>query len=199
MLIFSIFRYFQHKLRRIRLKNSVGYIGSNCKIGKYYCIEGKRLYIEDNVHIAPGAWIKASEKLAKGGDLELRIGSGCDIGRFVEIFAMKQIILEDHVLIAERVYISDNLHGYENPNIPILKQPVIQNGTVRIGNGTWIGAGVAILGSKIGKNCVIGSNAVVTHDIPDYCVAVGIPAKIIKRYNFDTKKWEKTNPDGSFI
>lgn len=46
---------------------------------------------------------------------------------------------------------------------------------------------------------MIGANAVVTHDIPDYSVAVGIPAKIIKRYNQESGKWERTDPDGSFI
>lgn len=46
---------------------------------------------------------------------------------------------------------------------------------------------------KCGKPCVIGANSVVTHNLPDYCVAVGIPAKIIKRYNFETQQWEKTD------
>lgn len=52
--------------------------------------------------------------------------------------------------------------------------------------------------ASIGKHCVIGSNAVVTKDIPDYCVAIGIPARIIKRYNPEVGKWLRTNPDGSF-
>ncbi len=103
------------------------------------------------------------------------------------------------MLTADRVYISDNLHGYENPNVPILKQPIKQNGTVRIGEGSWLGVGVAVIGANIGKHCVIGANAVVTKDIPNYSVAVGIPAKVIKRYNPETNKWERTYPDGSFI
>jgi acetyltransferase-like isoleucine patch superfamily enzyme len=56
----------------------------------------------------------------------------------------------------------------------------------------------SVIGASIGKHCVIGSNAVVTKDIPDYCVAIGIPARIIKRYNPEVGKWLRTNPDGSF-
>lgn len=130
---------------------------------------------------------------------ELIIGNGCAIGHFNEIYATKSIVIEDNVLTADRVYISDNLHGYENPDMPIIKQPIKQNGTVRIGEGSWLGVGVAVIGANIGKHCVIGANAVITKDIPDYSVAVGIPAKVIKRYNFSTRKWERTNPDGTFI
>ena len=56
---------------------------------------------------------------------------------------------------------------------------------VEIGDGTWIGENVCIIGASIGKQCVIGANSVVLKDIPDYCVAVGLPAKVIKKYNFE--------------
>ena len=102
-------------------------------------------------------------------------------------------MIEDNVLTADRVYISDNLHGYENPAVPVIKQPIKQNGTVRIGEGSGLGVGVCVIGANIGKHCVIGANAVVTNGIPDYSVAVGIPAKVIKRYNFNTLKWENVN------
>ena len=129
----------------------------------------------------------------------ISIGNGCAIGNWNEIYSTKSIIIEDYVLTADRVYISDNLHGYIDIKSPIIEQPIKQISTVRIGEGSWLGVGVAVIGANIGKHCVIGANAVVTHDIPDYCVAVGIPAKILKRYNMNSKKWEKTNPDGSFM
>ena len=63
---------------------------------------------------------------------------------------------------------------------------------MEIGDGSWLGTHVVIAGNvKIGKHCVIGANSVVTKDIPDYCVAAGIPAKIIKKYNFDTCTWDR--------
>lgn len=121
------------------------------------------------------------------------------IGHYNEIYSTKSIIIEDNVLTADRVYITDNLHGYEDISEPILRQCINQIGNVRIGEGSWLGIGVCVIGAKIGKHCVIGSNAVVTKDIPDYSVAVGIPAKVIKRFDVESNEWKKTNPDGSFI
>jgi acetyltransferase-like isoleucine patch superfamily enzyme len=159
---------------------------------------GNNMEIADNVYIQYKTWLAA---LPLTGETEciLKIGKGSVIGNFNHIYATKSIIIEEYVLTADRVYISDNLHGYEDISSPILKQPIVQNGEVVIGRGSWIGENVCILGVKIGKQCVIGSNSVVTKDIPDYCVAAGIPARIIKRYNFDTNQWEKANFQGNFI
>ena len=61
--------------------------------------------------------------------------------------------------------------------------------SVSIGDGSWIGENVCILGANIGKHSVIGANSVVLQDIPDYCVAVGSPARVVRKYDFETKKW----------
>jgi acetyltransferase-like isoleucine patch superfamily enzyme len=95
------------------------------------------------------------------------------------------------VLTADKVYISDNQHTYDNPDIPIQNQPIKQCKTIIIKEGSWIGENVCIIGACIGKNSVIGANSFVTHDIPDYTIAVGAPARVIKKYNFKTRKWEK--------
>ena len=68
-----------------------------------------------------------------------------------------------------------------------------------IGRDSWRGENVCVLGAKIGRHCVIGANSVVTKDIPDYCIAVGIPARIIKRYCFDSQTWRRTDEQGNFI
>jgi len=159
---------------------------------------GGGISVGDDVRIAYKCWIEANP-LAGADTAEIDIRDGCRIGNFNEIYATKSIILEKDVLTADRVYISDNLHGYEDPDVSIWRQPIKQNGDeVRIGEGSWLGVGVAVVGASIGRHCVIGANAVVTHDIPDYSVAVGIPARVIKRYNPETGRWEETNPDGSF-
>lgn len=128
----------------------------------------------------------------------LEIGDGCSIGRFNHIFATQRVVLGRHVLTANGVYISDNLHGYQDVAVPILQQPIRQNGVVEIGEGSWIGHNACILGVRIGRHCVVGANAVVTRDLPDYSVAVGAPATIIRRYDPDTRTWRATRPDGSF-
>ena len=182
-------------LRRIR-QNIQGRIysrrfakfGAKSKIIKPLKIVGKNISIGSNVTIQYKSWIECSA-LTGEEKPELVIGDGCVIGHFNEIYATKSIVLEASVLTADRVYISDNLHGYELPDIPILKQSIKQIGTVRIVEGSWLGMGVAVIGANIGKHCVIGANAVVTKDIPDFSVAVGIPARVIRQYDFTKKKW----------
>ncbi len=120
----------------------------------------------------------------------LTIAKGATIGRFSHIVALRKVIIGENVLIAERVYISDNTHTYEDVTQPILAQPILHKGDVEIGRNSWIGENVSIIGVKIGIHCIIGVNSVVTKDIPDYCVAVGSPAKVIKRYNHVINKWE---------
>ena len=93
--------------------------------------------------------------------------------------------------IKNKVYISDNLHSYADLSKPIIEQPIKQLKKIRIGEGSWIGENVCVIGASIGKHCTIGANSVVTHDIPDYSVAVGAPARVVKRYNEMTQKWEK--------
>lgn len=143
-------------------------------------------------------WLAALPLTGEKGCL-LQIKDGAIIGHFNHIYATKCIIIEEDVLTADKVYISDNLHGYEDVNIPIRNQAIIQNKEVRVGRGSWLGENVCVLGANIGKQCVIGSNSVVTKDIPDYCVAVGAPARIIKRYCFDNQTWCKTDSKGNFI
>lgn len=156
------------------------------------------IIIGDRVNVAYKCWL-AALPLTDTSKPSLVIGNGTNIGNFNHIFATKEIIIGNNVLTADKVYISDNLHSYENIDTPIINQPVKQISSVFIGDGTWIGENACIIGAKIGKNCVIGANAVVTKDVPDYCVVVGLPAVIIKRYCTEEKEWKKTDKKGNFI
>jgi lipopolysaccharide O-acetyltransferase len=128
----------------------------------------------------------------------LHIGKCVQINDFVHITATKSVIIGDNVLIASKVFISDSLHGsYKGdeldsyPLIPPQKR-YLSSSPVFIDENVWIGESVSILpGVRIGKGVIIGSNSVVTKNIPDYCIAAGNPARIIKRYNFNTNHWEK--------
>lgn len=168
-----------------------GRFGKKSRIDKPLRIDGKK-YIEigDHVSVQPFTWLACVPLTGCDSPL-LSIGDGTVIGNFNHIFATRRIVFENHVLTADKVYISDNLHDYSNPDIHILQQPIKQIGEVRIGEGSWLGENVCVIGASIGKHCTIGANSVVTHDIPDYSVAVGSPARVIKQYNFETKQWEK--------
>ena len=167
------------------------HFGKKSRIDKPLRVEGKRfIEIEDHVYVQPYTWL-ACQPLTGCSNPILKLGKGAVIGNFNHIYATQSIVIEDYVLTADKVYISDNLHGYSDPNVPIVQQPIKQIGEVRIGEGSWLGENVCVIGASIGKHCTIGANSVVTHDIPDYSVAVGAPARVIKQYNFETKQWEK--------
>lgn len=167
--------------------------GKGSKIISPLRLDGKKnIEIGNNVYIQHQTWLLC-EPLTDTQSPVLKIDDGCVIGHFNHICATHSIIFEENVLTADKVYISDNLHSFEDIGTPIHKQPIKQIGTVRIGEGSWLGENVCVIGANIGKHCTIGANSVVTHDIPDYSVAVGAPAKVIKRYNFETQKWEKVD------
>jgi acetyltransferase-like isoleucine patch superfamily enzyme len=140
----------------------------------------------------------AARPLTPGGTAVLKIGHGSLLGRANHIYATGSIDIGEKVLTANNVYIADNRHGYEDPQTAVLDQPVIQLAPVKIGDGTWIGHGAAVVGARVGRNCVIGAGAFVTSDIPDRCVVVGAPARIVKRHDPETGSWRPTFPDGSF-
>ena len=192
-------------LASIRRKILSWYWRRKLNIGKNSCIirplriaGGKSICIGDHVVVNEGCWIEC-QPLTTNRNPRLVINDGCVLGHFNEIYSTSDIQLEKYVLTADRVYISDNFHSYLDPEIPILKQPIQQNRKVRIGEGSWLGVNVCVMGASIGKHCVIGANSVVIHDIPDYCIAVGAPARIVKRYDFSTKQWCKTDSKGDFI
>jgi len=159
---------------------------------------GENIRIGNRVLIGYKSWLAASPQTG-AASCQLEIKDGCSIGNFNHIYATKSVIIHQNVLTADKVYISDNLHGYQDITLPILQQKIVQNGVVEIGDGCWIGENACILGVKIGRNSVVGANSVVTKDIPDYSVVVGAPAKIIKRYCSESGQWKKTKPNGDFV
>lgn len=133
----------------------------------------------DSVHLQDGVWLNVIQTQHRK---VLTIGDHCDIGRHCFITAKESVILEHDVLLAPNVFISDNSHRYDDLTQPIGVQETTTPKPIRIGEGSWIGINCVILpGVTIGKHCVIGANSVVNTSIPDFCVAAGSPARIVKR------------------
>ena len=143
--------------------------------------------IGNKVFIAEGSWLIGN----KNETCTLQVGDGSTIGHFVHIVAERSVTIGENVLIADKVFISDADHGYKDISIPIQNQNLEIKKPVSIGEGSWLGDNVSVCGASIGRHCVIGTNSVVVKDIPDFCIAAGNPAKIIKKYNFETNQWEK--------
>lgn len=162
-------------------------------------VEGaRRIHLGNEVYVAHQTCLAAKPHTGEAS-CRLEIGDGSRIGRFNHIYATRRIVIGAKVLTANNVYISDNLHGYRDTETAVLDQPIEQLGDVEIGDGSWLGQNVCVVGARIGKHCIVGANAVVTRDLPDYSVAVGAPAIIIRRYDSETGAWRRTRPDGAFL
>lgn len=152
--------------------------------------ETQSVNIGNSTFIAHYGWIMGGQNK---NIITLLIGNNVQIGHFSHIIAKNRVIIENSVLIADKVYISDCEHEFLDIDNPILDQGLRYVGDVLIGEGSWIGENVCIIGAKIGKHCIIGANAVVNKDIPDYSIAVGVPAKVVKKYDFNIKGWVRVN------
>jgi carbonic anhydrase/acetyltransferase-like protein (isoleucine patch superfamily) len=136
---------------------------------------GRRVTIGEHV------WLNAKDD-RHSGDPTLSIGDGTSIGRYCQINAWASVSIGREVLIADRVFISDADHLYMDPNAPIGQQGDAFQGAVSLEDGCWIGIGAVILpGVSIGKNAIVGANAVVTKNVPARSIAAGIPAKVIRQ------------------
>jgi len=133
-----------------------------------------------------GAFVSLSAGMVPGQDLGpvpvLRIGDRCVIGRGSHIVAHHSLVIGDDVFTGPYVYITDQNHSYADPDVPIGRQMPL-NAAVRIGSGSWLGAGAVVLpGACVGRNVVIAAGSVVRGTVPDHCVVAGVPAKVIRTY-----------------
>ncbi|BAP39187.1 putative lipopolysaccharide biosynthesis O-acetyltransferase WbbJ [Acinetobacter guillouiae] len=128
----------------------------------------------------------------------LFIGENFQMNDYVHITAMNSVVIGDNVLLASKIYISDCTHGSyigdENDSDPLLN-PIdrpLSVKPVKIEDNVWLGEFVSVLpGVTIGKGTIVGANSVVSKSLPSYVIAVGSPARPIKFYNFESKRWEK--------
>jgi acetyltransferase-like isoleucine patch superfamily enzyme len=148
------------------------------------------LFPYNNFELGKGSMIEDFSTVNNGvGDVVIGnktiIGIGCTL--------IGPIIIGDDVMLAQNIVVSALNHGYQDVSIPPSMQKVVCK-PIEISNNVWIGANCVITaGIKIGRHSVIGAGSVVTKDIPDYSVAVGNPAKVVKQYNPQTELWESIN------
>ena len=115
-------------------------------------------------------------------DPVVSIGDRCLIGRGSGIVGHLSVTIGNDVWTGHNVYITDQNHGYEDVHRPISAQSQPER-AVSIGDGSWLGYGTVVLpGVTIGRHVAVGANSVVTRDLPDYCVAVGAPARVVRRW-----------------
>lgn len=159
---------------------------SNCFIAYPIYLKGSK-YIEigDNCGFDQRLRLEAFDFFLGDSFLpSIKIGKNVSIQKDCHIGAINKIIIGDNVLLASKVYISDHFHGEitkESLSLPPSQRKLYSKGPVIIHDNVWIGEGVVILpGVTIGKNSIIGANAVVTKSIPENCIVGGNPARIIR-------------------
>lgn len=114
---------------------------------------------------------------------QLIIGDNTSFNYYCHVGCINRIEIGNNVLIGSRVLITDHSHGkLERTDVPFAKRKLISKGPVIIEDNVWIGENACIMpGVHIGTGSIIGANAVVTHDVPAYSLAVGAPAKVVKQ------------------
>jgi len=156
--------------------------------GTIICFPSTALFGEHSIQIGEdtliGPYVSLSAGMAPGQDLIsnqiVKIGDRCLIGRQCSIVGHLEIVIENDVFFGPNVYVTDQNHGFSDLDSPIGRQAAGER-PVRIGSGSWLGANVVVLpGVTIGHHVAVGAGSVVTRGLPDYAIAVGSPARVLK-------------------
>lgn len=165
---------------RNKIRTKIYSIQYGIKCGKHTAFLGKAdvmrrgsISFGDNCSISP--WVVLKDW---GG--YIRVGNNCSMNSFCHISGNGGVEIGNNVRIATQCVIISANHNFTNTEIPIAQQGETRDKIV-IKDDCWLGSGVKVLsGVTIGEGCVIGAGAVVCKDIPEYSIAVGVPAKVIK-------------------
>jgi acetyltransferase-like isoleucine patch superfamily enzyme len=162
----------------------------------------ERITFGDGVHIGAGSVIKANTEtsrvmqLADNSHVEQRFDAKITFGHRVSatsglhLIAYRSITIEDDVMIASNVYISDGTHGITRMDLPYKYQGIVDIKPITLKRGCWIGRNVVIMpGVTVGEMAIVGANSVVTKSIPARTIAVGTPAKVIKVWSDEAGDW----------
>jgi acetyltransferase-like isoleucine patch superfamily enzyme len=184
-------------LARVR---SLGAIGPRSRVARRFgafgegtiiCFPLASLVNESAIHLGSSTVINAGVTLSAGWmpdqpDLAPRvvaIGDRCLIGAGSSIVGHESIEIGDDVWTGHNVHITDMNHGYDDPDRPISVQHQPE-APVSIGSGSWLGHNAVVLpGARIGRNVVVGAGSVVRGELPDHTVAVGVPARVVRRFD----------------
>ena len=149
----------------------------------------ERIFLDDDVIIHEHSWLSVTPAI-EGVEPTLRIGARSRIGRLVHIACVGSVDIGPEVLTAERVFIGDTYHRYEDPALPVLDQPMATPEPVVIGRGAFLGVGcIVLMGVTVGEHAYIGAGAVVTGDVEPRTLVVGNPARAVRRWDDDTGSW----------
>ena len=139
-----------------------------------------RISIGSGIFIGAASWLQA---IGDSPDVAITIGDGTSIAGNCVISAASSDRIQQRLAIARGTYMAEHSHAYDQPRVAIADQGIADIAPVEIGDGAWIGENAIVSpGSTIGAGAVIGANSVVTGAIPPHSLAIGIPARVIRRF-----------------
>jgi len=140
-----------------------------------------QMSVADKVYIQRDCWIHVVAGYADEKSVKITFKSHASIGKRTAIAAAQQVVIGEYVMIGSNCHVSDQAHAFTDLDRPIMTQGCDNIKPVSIGAETWIGNNVSVLpGVTIGRHCVIGASSIVSVSIPDFSVAVGMPARVVK-------------------
>lgn len=185
---------FRFLTSRLKYGHSFGRLGKGCNIHKPLYIMGKKhIFFGGGVTILPNARIEAITSYnGQTYSPKITVGDRTSFGQNLHLCSCQEVTIGNDVTFSANIYIADVAHDYRKIGVPILQQELLVKPT-RIGDHCFIGYGACIHpGVTLGKQCIVGSNAVVlAGDYPDFSVLAGVPAKIVKKYDGAQKEWVK--------
>lgn len=159
------------------------YGGEGIRIGKGVCIWQHARLIAHNTGTGRGG-------TGGEGEIKLDIGDGAAIHPYAHISAIMSVRIGPGALFASNVYISDHDHDWRDPNDPPITNGRVLASPVEIGANVWLGERVCVLrGVTIGEGSIVGAGSVVTKSIPPRSIAVGAPARVIRRWDEAAHRW----------
>jgi acetyltransferase-like isoleucine patch superfamily enzyme len=173
---------------------------SGLRLGRCPMLAGlAHIRLGANFSAGNSLWLEAVTTFA-GHDYQplIVIGDNCGVSDQVHIACTNRVTIGSGLLSGSRVIITDHSHGtysgtaapHTNPSVPPIQRRLSNYASVTIGSNVWLGDGVAVLsGSDIGDGSIIGANSVVSGSIPAYCIAVGTPARPIRRWDAAIEQW----------
>lgn len=183
--------YFNFLKAKLRLLAARKRIGKGTFIDKTVNVFGwKHIRIGENTLVGEGSWLNVNSRVENHD--HIIIGNYCYIGRRNLISSSKQLIINDYVMTSNECKFLGSNHVFENPWEPYILTGTTDDGILKVGANTWVGAAVIVVGNvQIGHGSIIGAGSVVTKNIPPFSIAVGNPCKVIKRFNFKESCWQK--------
>jgi acetyltransferase-like isoleucine patch superfamily enzyme/acyl carrier protein len=170
------------KLFSLRVAGGFAAFGSHTVLQLPIRLSGEsRMAIGSDVFVGSGSWLQALDE--GESPVAIEIGDGTSVAGLCILSAVESIRIGRRVSFARNVYVADHAHAYDRSTAPIMDQGITDVASVEIGDGAWIGENVVILpGSRIGHGSAIGANSVVNGDIPPFSLALGSPARVIRRF-----------------